>query len=52
MFLDVASPSIIDGVDNDDIIFIAIGAIILICMISIVIYKKVKKGRKLKNEKY
>ena len=50
MHLDVASPSIIDNIDGDSIVFIIVGAIIILCIISIIIYKKVK-GRKVRNEK-
>ena len=50
MFLDVAGPSIMDNIDSENVIFLAVGAIILVCIISIIIYKKVK-GRKVRNEK-
>ena len=50
MHLDVASPSFIEGVDGESIMFVLVGAIIVLCIISIIIYKKVK-GRKVRNEK-
>ena len=52
MFLDVASPSFIDGVSSDDIIFILIAVIIVICIIGSIVYLKAKKGRNMKDEKY
>lgn len=52
MFLDVANPSVIDGVDADDFVFVIIAAVIILCIISVIVYKKVKKGKKVKNEKY
>ena len=51
MILDVANPSVIDGVDNDDFVFILIAIVIVVCIISTIIYLKVKKGRTVKNEK-
>ena len=51
MILDAIVPSVLDNIDGDDIVFILIGAIILVCIISIIIYKKIKKGRKVRNEK-
>ena len=50
MHLDVAGPSFIEGVDGQSIMFVLVGAIILVCIISIIVYKKIK-GRKIKNEK-
>ena len=51
MFLDAASPSVIDGIEDDNVFLIAIGIVIVVCLISTIIYLKTKKGRKVKNEK-
>ena len=45
MILDVASPSIIDDIGGEDVIFVIAGVIILVCIIGIIIYKKLKKGK-------
>ena len=34
MFLDVANPSVIDGIDGDDLIFVLIAAIIRLILVN------------------
>lgn len=52
MILDVANPSFIDSVDSDDVVFVLIAVVIVLCIIGSIVYLKVKKGRKVKDEKY
>ena len=51
MILDVANPSILDSVDGENIVFIIAGIIILLSIFGAFIYLKIKKRRRIKNEK-
>ncbi len=51
MILDAVAPSLVDGIDSEDITFVVIGIIIIACIIGVILYLKNKKGKKVENEK-